>query len=98
MKSLQDALYNWLTIKVVSDSRPDDTAAKETVDLFEEILVSDYRLSNIVITTDEVMYYVTFHQDGESKKQRFPREVIEVMLDQINGEPDKYCNFPAEEE
>lgn len=98
MKSLQDALYNWLTIKVVSDARPDDTAAKETVDLFEEILISDYHLANIEITTDDVMYYVTFLQEGESKKQRFPREVIEVILNQINDEPDKYCNFPPEEE
>lgn len=28
MKSLQDALYNWLTIRVVCDARPDDSAAR----------------------------------------------------------------------
>ena len=38
MKSLQDAIYNWLTIKIVSDARPDDTAALETTQMFEQIL------------------------------------------------------------
>ena len=30
MGSLQDAIYNWLTIKVVADARPNDLAAVET--------------------------------------------------------------------
>ena len=44
MKSVQDTLYNWLTIKVVCDARPDDTAAKETLNLFEEMLTDDHHL------------------------------------------------------
>jgi hypothetical protein len=98
MNSVQDALYNWLTIKVVCDARPDDTAARETLDLFDEMITSDHHLSNIEISTDEQMYYVSYVQNGETKKARFPRELIEVMLNQINQEPDKYCNFPIEED
>jgi hypothetical protein len=98
MKSLQDALYNWLTIKVVCDARPDDTAARDTKDLFEEILTSEHHLSNIVITKDDVMYYVTYQQSEETKKTRYPLELIEVMLNQISQEPEKYENYPIEED
>jgi hypothetical protein len=97
MKSVQDTLYNWLTIKVVCDARPDDTAARDTLQLFEEML-ADLNLSNIEVTTDVVMYYVSYQQGEETKKTRFPRELIEVMLQQITQEPDKYENYPIEEE
>lgn len=94
MKSLQDALYNWLTIKVVSDERPGDTAAIETKELFDNILQKDHGVSDIVVTTDAVMYYVEYKHQNETKKARYPRELIEIMINQINQEPDKYENYP----
>ncbi len=97
MRSVQDCIYNWLTIKVVCDARPDDTAAGETRDHFEEMLASEYKVTNIVTTTDDDFYYVSYEQGEESKKTRFPRELIEVMLNQINQEPEKYVNYPMEE-
>lgn len=98
MKSLQDAIYNWLTIKVVSDARPDDNAARDTADLFEEILTNEYHISNIEVSTDETFYHVSYLLEGETQKKRFPIEVIEFFLDQINKEPEKYENYPIEEE
>jgi hypothetical protein len=94
MKSLQDTLYNWLTIKVVVDERPDDTAAVDTEKMFYEMLVEDQGLKNIEVTTDAVMYYVHYDLDGERKSSRFPRELIEVMLNQINESPERYANYP----
>lgn len=97
MKSLQDVLYNWLTIKVVCDARPDDTAARDTKDLFDEKLTGEHQVSEIDVTMDETMYYVSYLHGGETKKTRFPRELIEVMLNQINQEPEKYQNYPLED-
>ncbi|MBT2736282.1 hypothetical protein [Bacillus sp. ISL-7] len=97
MKSVQDTLYNWLTIKVVCDARPDDTAARDTLNLFEE-MIAELHLSNIEVTKDNVMYYVSYQQGEETKKTRYPQELIEVMLNQINQEPEKYENYPIEEE
>jgi hypothetical protein len=94
LKSLQDALYNWLTIKVVSDERPDDKAAIETKELFDDILQKDHGVSNIVVTKDDVMYYIEYTHQDENKKARYQRELIEIMLDQINLNPEKYENFP----
>jgi Fe-S oxidoreductase len=97
MRSFQDVLYNWLTIKVVCDARPNDTAAQETCAHFEEVLTNEYEVSNLEITTDDVMYYVSCQKGEELKKNRFPRELIEVMLNQINLEPEKYENYPIKE-
>ncbi|MGI8385645.1 hypothetical protein [Robertmurraya sp. P23] len=94
MKSLQDTLYNWLTIKVVVDERPDDTAAADTEKMFYDMLVEDQGIQNIEVTTDAVMYYVHYDIDGERKSNRFPRELIEVMLNQINESPERYANYP----
>lgn len=97
MKSLQDALYNWLTIKVVKDSRPDDTAARDTTDLFEEILSEEHGVSDIEVKTDLLMYYLTYQHAGETKTAKYPRELIEIMLDQINESPERYANYPEED-
>ena len=49
MNSIQDALYNWLTIKVVCEERPEDKAARETEIMFLAILKEDFNVSDITI-------------------------------------------------
>ncbi|MDM5226377.1 hypothetical protein QUF73_09130 [Cytobacillus sp. NJ13] len=96
MKSLQDSLYNWLTIKIVCDERPDDTAAADTERMFFDILAEEHEISDIEVEKDDVMYFVHYTKGEERKKSRFPRELIEVMLNQIQNEPEKYVNYPEE--
>lgn len=98
MRSIQDSLYNWLTIKVVSDERPDDSAALNTTQLFEDILQTEHGINDLQVTIDETMYYISYAQKGERKKSRFPRELVEFMLHQINQEPEKYVNYPVDME
>ena len=93
MKSLQDALYNWLSIKVVHDARPDDHAAKETVHTFYQILEKDYQINSIQVEAQEELYYVHYDQNGTQGKYRFPRELIDCILDSINVNPERYKNF-----
>lgn len=73
MNSVQDAIYNWLTIKIVIDARPEDTAAVETEKMFYDILLEKHMLSNIEVSKDEDMYYVHFDEQGERKSKGFPR-------------------------
>ncbi|MDW2877100.1 MULTISPECIES: hypothetical protein [Bacillaceae] len=94
MKSLQDSIYNWLTIKVVCDARPEDTAAAETEEMFKAILTEDLKLSEIEAVKEADFYTVFFTDKNERRSFRFPAELINVMLDQINEEPEKYPNFP----
>lgn len=90
---LQDAVYNWLTIKVVAQARPDDTAAQETEQFFADLLREDHAMDQIAFTKEDDVYTVTCTANNESRTFRFPAELIEAMLDQINREPDKYANY-----
>lgn len=53
MKSLQDALYNWLTIQVVADARPEDHAAQDTAQLFKNILKIDFQIEKVAFVKEE---------------------------------------------
>lgn len=84
----KDALYNWLQIKLVSDARPDDRAAVDTVQFFETILTEDHRMSEYEIASmDEETIYVRFLIDGESGEEKFDRELSEKLLHDINANP-----------
>ncbi|WP_419883718.1 hypothetical protein ACN6MY_09430 [Peribacillus sp. B-H-3] len=96
MQSLQDALYNWLTIKVVYDARPDDMAAQETKEFFEARLKEDHDASVINLEKNGPFYFVDLLAGGEKKRQRFSIELIDALLEQIEAEPDKYKNYNEE--
>ncbi len=86
--TLQDALFNWLQIKLVADGRPDDQAAKETCDFFEQILKEDHLLESFgVVLADETMYHVEYKKEGKSKKQLFDRELADKLLEDILSNP-----------
>jgi hypothetical protein len=85
---LQDALFNWLQMKIVSDARPLDGAAKETLDFFGIILTEDHHLSEIDAgIEDETKLYIRYNVNGESTKQSFDRERAEQLLTDINSNP-----------
>ncbi|MDM5189662.1 hypothetical protein QUF99_20795 [Bacillus sp. DX4.1] len=90
MRSVQDALYNWLTIKTVAEARPHDEAAQETYLLFRNMLHEDHYVTDVAVEKKEDMYFVTYEQEGEKKSTRFPLELIDCFLDQMNREPEKY--------
>ncbi|MGO4887932.1 hypothetical protein ACJ2A9_09250 [Anaerobacillus sp. MEB173] len=84
---LQDALYNWLTIKVVADARPDDQAAIDTYNFFNEMLTVDHKVEKLEVESDDVMYYVYYWIDGQMDKKQFPLEMIDCLLEGIESEP-----------
>ncbi len=93
MKSLQDIIYNWLSIQVVSDARPEDIAAKQTAEHFWVMLKEEYHLESVNVEKDEVMYLVKYTKEGIEKSYRFPVELIESMLEQIEQNPERYVNY-----
>ena len=60
MRSLQDAMYNWLSIKVVCDARPDDTAAMETEKAFYHILEKEHQVSSVQVRREEELYFISY--------------------------------------
>nr|WP_241736730.1 hypothetical protein [Anoxybacillus flavithermus] len=83
-----------MTIKVVAQARPDDTAAQETEQFFADLLREDHAVEQIAYTKEDDVYTVTFAVNNEARTLRFPAELVETMLDQINREPEKYINYP----
>ncbi|RCW46514.1 hypothetical protein [Paenibacillus prosopidis] len=85
---LEDALFNWLQIRVVADARPDDQAALDTLEFFAQILTEDHGLTGFtIIKTDETMIHVKYEKDGRSKLQLYPREPGEQLLTDIESNP-----------
>ncbi|WP_168120665.1 hypothetical protein [Paenibacillus sp. HB172176] len=85
---LEDALFNWLQIRLVAEARPDDEAAADTLSFFEQILREDHGLSRCEITKrDAAMIYVDYERHGESKQQAYPNELGEQLLIDIEANP-----------
>ncbi|MDQ0059379.1 hypothetical protein [Paenibacillus harenae] len=85
---LEDALFNWLQIQIVSAARPDDGAAADTLSFFAQILIEDHQVSHFEIAkTDDTMIHLKYEKDGRSKLQLFPRESAEQLLADIESNP-----------
>ena len=88
---LQNALFNWLQIKIVADGRPDDLAAADTADFFAQILREDHSLDHIEYELNEDLIIVHYARGGEDNSQRFDRSYAEKLLRDIELEP-RYNN------
>lgn len=85
---LQDAIFNWLQIKLVAEARTDDNAAKETLEFFDQILKEDHHILEIKITSrDDSSIMIEYETESETKKQAIDRERAEQLLESINENP-----------
>ncbi len=85
---LQDAFFNWLQMHIVSQARPDDEAAKETLDFFALILREDHGVSQVSVDeSDRMKIHIAYEQEGIKSNQSFDRESAEKLLDDINSNP-----------
>lgn len=88
--STQDAIYNWLSIQVVVDLRPNDKAALETAQLFYEILEEDYQITQAIYSVTVDKYNVSYLQNGVKKLKEYPVDYVEVILSQIESNPEQF--------
>jgi hypothetical protein len=84
---LNDALFNWLQIRVVADARPHDRSAADTADFFLDILVNDHQIAELTYEKDEISYTLQCRVNGEPKMQRYDRETVDALLVAIENEP-----------
>ena len=89
MVKLEDALFNWLQIRIVAEARPDDQAAKDTMDFFSTILTEDHHLSNIQVLSldDDLLQIVYEAEDGTAHKKTFSKQLAEQLLYDIEANP-----------
>lgn len=98
--SLMDALFYWLQMKWVSEARPDDEAAKETLHFFAQILSEDHELASFDVSSVDAgkvhVQYTT--RDGASRTVWFDRESVDQLNRDMFGLPDDSSDLPDEEE
>ncbi|MEJ8544630.1 hypothetical protein [Brevibacillus borstelensis] len=83
----EDALANWLQIRLVADARPDDRSAADTAAFFEEMIREDYQGSGLAYQVVEDSYVVSVLFNQERFERRFDREEAESLLRAIEMEP-----------
>ncbi|MGL4820722.1 MAG: hypothetical protein ACRC5C_12185 [Bacilli bacterium] len=89
-RSFQDTLFNYLSIRSMYAHFRDDYAAKETFELFEEILKRDFDVQNITVRTDGHFYSVAVQKTDMEETHRLPIEMVdhfkEQMIEQMHNE------------
>lgn len=84
---LEDALFNWLQIKVVSEARPNDRSAKDTLDFFTDIISEDHQVTQMEYSKDATMYTLRYTVGDARKLQMYPIQLVEQLLEAIENEP-----------
>lgn len=95
---LDDAVFNWLQIKVVSENRPSDHAAKDTFDFFSTVIAEDYGIRNIVVEKEDLLYRVHYEHEGTKKSKVFDRVAVDYLYTSITNEPKYNESFVMDEE
>lgn len=85
---LEDALFNWLQIKIVCEARPEDRAAKETEAFFHQILTEDHAVRDLqIVPLGDDLLQIRYVRDGSEEKKTFDRALTEHLLHDINANP-----------
>lgn len=85
---LDDALFNWLQIRIVADARPDDQAARDTADFFHTMLTEDHHIESVSIRSKgEESLQVVYTKEGTEHVRTFDRGLSEQLLHDINANP-----------
>ncbi|MFD0869868.1 Uncharacterised protein [Chlamydia abortus] len=86
--NLRDALFNWLQIKIVSDARPEDGAARNSLEFFEKILTEDHHLTRVEMSLlNDHTYRIQYTVNGVQEEQLAEREMAEQLLEDIQSNP-----------
>lgn len=84
--SLQDTLFNWLTIQIVADKKTDDTAAQETCKEFITVLQENHQVTDLSYEKQDDLYVVKYKKDDEEEQKQFPTELAESLIQSIEDQ------------
>jgi hypothetical protein len=87
---LRTAIHSWLQIRIVSEARPEDDAAKKTFTFFEEIVSQDFGVTDLTIlpySDADHSIQLSYKVNGEPASVSFDREMTEKLLQDIEENP-----------
>jgi len=86
---LTDTLFYWLQTKRMTERRPEDEAARDTLRYFTQILSEDHELASFDVVDagrDDGKVYVSYTVRGqEAKTVWFDREAVEQLANDLYG-------------
>lgn len=84
---LTDTLFYWLQMKLMTEARPEDEAARESLHFFAQILSEDHELAEFaVVSKDSAKIYVDYRLRNETPKTVwFDREAAEQIVRDLYG-------------
>lgn len=85
-----DAMSNWLQLKIVLEARPDDEAAKVSLEHVADILGDVHQVKITEVKKDEMKYYITYLHEENEQVHGVPVEIAETLLQFINQNPERY--------
>ena len=88
--TLYDVLHNWLQLKIVADVRPDDEAARVSLEHVADILEQEHHAKISSVNKNEDTYEIIYLIDAVEKKQSFNARTAEVLLQFISENPERY--------
>jgi len=87
---LTDTLFYWLQTKRMTERRPEDEAARESLRYFTQILSDDHELESFETLNegrDEGKIYVAYQVRGQAAKTVwFDRVAVEQLANELYGE------------
>jgi len=85
---LEDALFNWLQIRIAADRRPDDQAAQQTADFFLSVLRDTHRVTDVrAEPKGDGLIQVVYERDGKTGRKTFDRRFAERLWLDIEANP-----------
>ncbi|MBB6729678.1 hypothetical protein [Cohnella zeiphila] len=86
---LTDTLFYWLQTKRMTERRPEDEAARESLRYFAQILSDDHELESFETLNegrDEGKIYVAYQVRGQAAKTAwFDREAVDQLANELYG-------------
>ncbi|MBB6636261.1 hypothetical protein [Cohnella thailandensis] len=84
---LTDTLFYWLQTKRMTELRPEDEAARDSLRFFAQILSEDHDLAEFAVASkDSAKIYVVYTVRGEAPKTVwFDREAAEQLAVDLYG-------------
>ncbi|MCS1350578.1 hypothetical protein [Mechercharimyces sp. CAU 1602] len=83
----EEALLNWLQMKIVCEARPHDRAARDTEQFFATMLREDHGIDILHVSLEDSFFRVRYTCEDKQEEKEYPQPVARQLLDMIQAEP-----------
>lgn len=88
--TLYDTLFNWLQLWLVAEARPEDEAAKVSMEHVTEMLKEVLGVDIKEVKQQPDQYLVIYKKENLEITEGFRKESAETLLVFINENPERY--------